>query len=814
MSIEAELLLASDVEIFSVRDLAPDLRAKIIALDDDYTITKGRSRDPSRIIDKQSADLLSLFRSPTRIVDAVLSFAGRRGLQAEATLEEAYPLLYHLYQAKVLVPADDGGASAIECELEIGNVVEGFRLLRCVQVLEDNEVFMARDPDGRHAAVKFYRRPSERIVRALEQEAAMLRKAGNKRAPEFISMARVGSGIAFVSEWVFGWDATYAAATIRGRREAHREERLLSLCLEISSAFADVHESGVLHGDIHPRNVLIDRQGVARLIDFGLAQPITQAGPIPQRGGVAFYFDPEFAQAQRNQRAAPLSAAGEQYSVAALLYQLWTGVYYLDWSLERDELLRQIVEDDPLPFEARSAVPWPELEKALGRALQKRPERRFTSMREFADALRVLLPEAQTRDRKSTVHGERAYEKHLLERALRRYALDGDGLRDGLANAPVASVNYGAGGIAYAIYRMAQRRGDPELLALADVWIQKALALSSHERAFYNPELQIEPSTVGEVSLFHSTSGLHCVRALVSIAMGDAHGAKRAIEAFVAKSRGSCDTPDLALGKASLLLGCTELIEAMPIGWNVNMEAVFARGEEIAGELIALLKSDAMATSTKIRTLGIAHGWAGFIFALLRWSSATKSETDPIAATSLEELATLAEPHGAGIRWPVYNPSSPRSFMDGWCNGTAGHVLLFALAHKVLRAERFGEFAERAAVSAWEADIRIGTLCCGLGGLGYALLAVHRLTGSELWLERARAFARRAATDSAKHFFRDALYKGAVGVALLADDLEQPETAAMPLFEPTWQAPINVGVSAILSHESLGANPAAQEARA
>ena len=44
--------------------------------------------------------------------------------------------------------------------------------------------------------------------------------------------------------------------------------------------------------------------------------------------------------------------------------------------------------------------------------------------------------------------------------AIARYALGGDALRDGLAAAPFASVNYGAGGIAYAIYSIAQRRND------------------------------------------------------------------------------------------------------------------------------------------------------------------------------------------------------------------------------------------------------------------------------------------------------------------------------------------------------------------
>ncbi len=379
-----------------------------------------------------------------------------------------------------------------------------------------------------------------------------------------------------------------------------------------------MHESGVLHGDVHPRNVLVEGRGSVRLIDFGLAQPIDQAGSLAPRGGVAFYFDPELADAQRSQKPATLSAAGEQYSVASLLYQVWTGVYYVDWSLERDELLRQIVEEDPVPFEARNVTPWPALEETLRRALEKRPERRFPSMRAFADALHALVPEAEARDRKSTArHRERAREKDLLERALRRYALGGDGLGDGPANAPVASINYGAGGIAYALYHIALRRGDPGLLALADVWTQKAFALSSHEKAFYDPELEIEPSTVGNISIFHSASGLHCVRALVSIALGDVNGANRAIQAFVALSRGPCDKPDLTLGKASLLMGCAELIEAMPIPWLFDAEAVRARGEEIACELATLLKSDTITTSTNIRTLGIAHGWGGFIFAVL-----------------------------------------------------------------------------------------------------------------------------------------------------------------------------------------------------
>ena len=778
--------MTAEVEVFSVRELAPDVRANIDAADEDYAVTLRRSRSPSRIVDKESADLLAFFRSPSRIVDAVLSFAGTRGLDAEATLERAYPLLYHLYHARVLVASDGKAPAPAERELGIGSVVEGFRLLRSVQALEDNEVFLGRNTAGQYAAIKFYSKADERTIRALEHEADMSRRVLNKRVPEFYSIAHTNSGIALVTEWVFGLEATNAAATLR-QRGALNQRPLLALCVDIASAFADLHQAGVLHGDVHPRNVLVDGRGAVRVIDFGLAQSVEKTRSSGVRGGVAFYFDPEFAEAQRTSKQAILTEEGEQYSVASLIYQLWTGVYYIDWSLEREALLRQIVEVDPAPFEARNVPAWADLEAVLCRALQKRPDRRFPSMRAFAEALAGLLPEAETRDRNAALHHkERARERDLLDQTLQRYALGGHALRDGLAGAPFASINYGAAGVAYTLYSIARRRADSQLLALADIWIQRAYALSAHEEAFYKSELEINRITVGEVSLFHSMSGLDCVRALVSITMGDVPGANTASKSFVGRSRGPCKSLDVTLGKASLLIGCTELVEAMPVPWFVDLESVRLRGDEIAEELTALIKSERLATSKDITTLGIAHGWAGFIFALLRWAQATGRNVDASLVGALDQLAALAEPHGAGVRWPVHNgtTASP-SYMEGWCNGTAGYTMLFALAHDILRVASYGDLAERAAVSAWAAETRSGSLCCGLGGIAYALLAAHRLTGSELWLERARMTTRRAAADSSKHFIRDSLYKGTVGVALLAEDLKHPSSAAMPLFEPT-----------------------------
>jgi lantibiotic modifying enzyme len=366
--------------------------------------------------------------------------------------------------------------------------------------------------------------------------------------------------------------------------------------------------------------------------------------------------------------------------------------------------------------------------------------------------------------------------------ALARYRLGGVALRGGCAKAPFVSINYGAAGIAYSIYRIARSCGERQLLSLARTWVRKAFALSSDTEAYYSADAGISSETVGQVSLFHSVCGLHCVDALVRIALGDAPGAAQAIDSFVQQSRGPCDNPDLTVGASSLLLGCAELVESSGTSSLPELSLVRARGDEIADSLSKLLNSERITTSRRIRYLGIAHGWAGLVFALLRWTRAMGRSVQPLLAAKLDELAELAIPHEGGVCWTMQNNSS--SLMPGWCHGTAGYTMLFALAHEVLRVPRHADLTEQAAASAWNIETSHGSLCCGNGGNGYAFLAAYRLTGDRVWLERARLAAGRALSDTAQLVYRDSLYKGLLGVSLLASELERPAAAAMPLFEP------------------------------
>jgi serine/threonine-protein kinase len=346
--------------------------------------------------------------------------------------------------------------------------------------------------------------------------------------------------------------------------------------------------------------------------------------------------------------------------------------------------------------------------------------------------------------------------------------------------APRCSVNYGVSGIALALCRIAMARDDPSLLALADHWATMSLRHSERDDAFVSEALDITPAVTGSVSPYHRESGVHCVRALVAAALGNETLQLRAIEAFLETARRPGDGPDLTLGRSGLLVACA-LLRDVSTGDAVASLDALARTilDEIWAELDAL---PPIGSEGDDGYAGIAHGWAGYAYAALLWCGAAGVAVPSGVPRRLEELAGLATPVGRGLVWPV-RPGRPDT-MSGWCHGSAGYVHLWLVAADALGDDGLRELAVRAGWHAWEAPDRVGSLCCGMAGRAYSMLALHRAIGGEDWLRRAEQLA-----DSAVYGIDQfdlpphSLWKGFTGIAVLAEDLADPGAAAMPLFE-------------------------------
>jgi lantibiotic modifying enzyme len=367
---------------------------------------------------------------------------------------------------------------------------------------------------------------------------------------------------------------------------------------------------------------------------------------------------------------------------------------------------------------------------------------------------------------------------------------------------PTASANYGAAGIAYALLRLACNRDDPQMLALADLWITKTQGYIADENAFYNNKLEITKEAVSGISMHHMAGGLHFVRASISRALADPVTNQRAIEAFIAASQGETENLDLTLGQSSVLNGCALLLENARDAQFLDLDPLIEFGDETMRSIWQRVDAlGPVSESTEVSYLGMAHGWAGVLYAALRWceirAEVTAEEFSKILPSGLErrlnELAECAAPSGRGLLWAWQNQragdvsSGNNGYVPGWCNGNAGHVFLWTLAHKLFGQESYLDLARKAAWGVWEQSCHFHNVCCGAAGCAYAFLNLYRHTGEKDWLTRARQFGHRAVTTneppSENETDINSLYKGDVGLMLLLDDLANPETARMPLFE-------------------------------
>jgi serine/threonine protein kinase len=184
-------------------------------------------------------------------------------------------------------------------------------------------------------------------------------------------------------------------------------------------ALERAHSVGIVHRDVKPANLLLDRDGQVWVTDFGLAQMAGDAG-LTLTGelvGTLRYASPEQVLARRG----VVDHRSDVYSLGATLYELLT-LRPIFEATDRNELLRRIADDEPrLPRSLHAAVPR-ELETVVLKALGKEPSERYPTARELADDLQRFLDNRPVAARRPTAV------EHLRKLARRHPSLVGAGL--------------------------------------------------------------------------------------------------------------------------------------------------------------------------------------------------------------------------------------------------------------------------------------------------------------------------------------------------------------------------------------------------
>ena len=267
----------------------------------------------------------------------------------------------------------------------------------------------------------------DRVAR-FEQEA---RAASALNHPNILTIHDVGRerGTAFIAmEWVDG-------RTIREmlKQGAVPLRRAIHLARQVAEGLAKAHAAGIVHRDLKPENVMVTGDGLAKIVDFGIAKlnaetavsPPPDVRTVTHAGATAFgsvlgtlgYMSPEQASGQ------PVDFRSDQFALGLLMYELVTRTRPFERPTTAQSLAATI-DDDPAPIESLSPDVPAHLAAVVARCLAKNPAERYADWGEFAQALSGLITSQQVP--RGQLQGVLDSERFNLLRSLEFFASFGD----------------------------------------------------------------------------------------------------------------------------------------------------------------------------------------------------------------------------------------------------------------------------------------------------------------------------------------------------------------------------------------------------
>lgn len=243
------------------------------------------------------------------------------------------------------------------------------------------EVYKAHDSNlGRFVALKVMRGPALDDATAKERFVREAQSAGGLRHPNIVTVYDLGEfedRMYIAMEFIHGEDLEHL---IKKKAPLTLDDKF-NILIQVCEGISYAHKNQIVHRDLKPSNIRIDEQGIAKIMDFGIAKlessNMTASGTVM---GTPYYMSPEQVRGMR------VDQRSDVFSLGAILYELFA--YKKAFEGELATVFFKIVHEQPQTISNLLSVPSEPLQEIIDACLEKDKGKRIQSAAELLDRLR------------------------------------------------------------------------------------------------------------------------------------------------------------------------------------------------------------------------------------------------------------------------------------------------------------------------------------------------------------------------------------------------------------------------------------------
>jgi len=278
------------------------------------------------------------------------------------------------------LPEDKGISFTETIQAPIKELTAGTTFARRYQIIEDlgkggmGRVYKVFDTEVREKMALKLLNPDiagdERTIERFRNELKLARAVSHRNVCRMFDLGREEGTYYITMEYVSGEDLK----SLIHRIGALPVGKAVSIARQVSEALSEAHGLGVVHRDLKPQNIMIDREGNARIMDFGIARSLAARG-ITGAGvmiGTPEYMSPEQVDGKEADQRSDI------YSLGIILFEMLTGHLPFEGDTPLSVAVKQKSERPPDPKSLNAQIP-DELGRVILKCLEKPKEKRYQS---------------------------------------------------------------------------------------------------------------------------------------------------------------------------------------------------------------------------------------------------------------------------------------------------------------------------------------------------------------------------------------------------------------------------------------------------